>query len=343
MDKKIKLFKNIWVSNFTRLSSPYKVTFALTYRCNLRCKICKIWEKTAKEEMSVGEIEGIFKKLNNLSWLDLTGGEITLRQELLDIVRVILKHARKISVLHISTNGQLPEKAVLLVKEITKFKLSPIVNISLDGPEEINDQLRGSQGAYRRSLETFKGIKKLKNNYCYLSCTLSGFNVNYIDKLLAGLRRDISGFNLADLHFNLFHKSAHYYGNLNLDGPAALSPELVKDYFTLSKKGNLIKFFLEAEYIKGLSKYLNGDNFPLRCQSLNATCFIDPAGRVYPCGIYNVDVGDLKEYDFNLDKLWNSENSLRARENIEKRNCPGCWSPCEAYPAILGSIINWKR
>ncbi|MFA5099564.1 MAG: SPASM domain-containing protein, partial [Candidatus Omnitrophota bacterium] len=120
---------------------------------------------------------------------------------------------------------------------------------------------------------------------------------------------------------------------------AGLDPGRIKRYFSLSIKGHPIKVFLEKEYMKGLGRYLGGDRFFLRCQALNASCFIDPSGAVYACGMYDARVGDLRRSDFNLDALWNAKAVLSIRKDISEKKCPGCWSPCEAYPAILGSIV----
>ena len=48
MSAYISLFKNIISSNFARLAFPYKLTFAVTYRCNYTCKTCNIWQKDTK-------------------------------------------------------------------------------------------------------------------------------------------------------------------------------------------------------------------------------------------------------------------------------------------------------
>lgn len=340
LNRKIRLLKNILISNFKRSSSPYKVVFALTYRCNLKCKICKIWEFPPREEISIEALEKIFKGLDNLSWIDLTGGEVTLREEILEIIKLIIKNSNKILIFHISTNGQLPDKVFLLAKEILKFNLIPVINIGIDGPQIINDQLRGVKGAYLNSLETFKKLKKLNKGYYYLSCTISNLNIDYIDDFLINLKKDIPNFNLSDLHFNLFHSSHHYYNNQDINGLSGLDIETVKKYLLLCKRGNPVKFFLEKEYVKGLSEYFKGNKFPVKCQALNASCFINPYGEVYPCGIYNKVVGQLKDYDFDMHSLWNSRNSFMIRKKIEDRDCEGCWSPCEAYTAILGCAVS---
>ncbi len=340
MYKKINLFKNIVISNFRRPSLPYKATFALTYGCNSRCRICNIWKKPPQKELGINEIDRIFKGFTSLSWIDLTGGEVTLREDIVDVVKVIARGAKNLVIMHISTNGQLPDTAFSLAQEVLRARLTPVVNVSLDGPQELNDRLRGVPGSFLRSLEAFKKLKELRAGYYYLSCTISKYNIKHIDELLLELKKAIPRFSLSDIHFNLFHASSHYYNNQEVDGASGLDPAEVKKYLSLSKRGNPFKMFLENEYIKGVSRFLSKDRVLAGCQALNATCFIDPSGKVYPCSIHDLPLGNLADYDYDIQKLWDDAGSLQARDEIKKGKCPGCWSPCEAYPAIFGRMLG---
>jgi len=339
MVKKLRLIGNIIHSNFKRLSSPYKVIFVLTYKCNLRCEICRIWEKPYREELNAQNIEKIFKSLHNLNWLDLTGGEITLRQDLIEITKLITRSSKRLSLFHVSTNGQLPDKVFSLAKEVIRSNITFMANVSLDGPEDINDRLKGMKGAYENSIETFKLLKSLNKGHPYLSCTLSDYNIGHIDRFLSELKNDLPNISLSDLHFNVFQTSSHYFKNQNTVGLSNASFGKLKKYLRLSKNGNLIKRFLEDRYIKGLDKYGKVGRFATECQVLRNTCFINPYGEVYPCIIYDRLVGNLGEYDYDLNKLWSNQIVLKARQEIDNNACPGCWTPCEAYPAILGNLF----
>ena len=340
MLNKTSLICNICESNFHRLASPYKLTFVLTYRCNFKCQICRIWDNPFPKEFQISEIEKIFKNFKRLNWIDLTGGEITLREDIIDVINVIAHNARKLLIFHISTNGRRPDTAVLMAKAVLKANLIPVINISIDGPRLINDQLRGVNGAFATSLETFKKLKKLSpHGHFYLSCTLSRHNIAHIDDLIIQLKQEIKEFNLSDIHFNLCHASSHYYKNKEIISQGDLNPVAVMKYLTLSKNGQRIKIFFEDQYLKGMTKFLSGDKFPVPCQALNATCFIDPEGNVYPCGIYNEPIGALRDFNYDINKIWHHEKTLSVRGEIIDKQCPGCWSPCEAYPAILGKIF----
>jgi len=343
MAKKISLIKNIFLSNFKRLTSPYRVLFALTYKCNLRCKICRIWERPHKEELSAQNIEKIFKSLHNLNWLDLSGGEPTLKDDLIEIAKVIIKNSKNLSFFHISTNGQMPDKVFSLAKEVIKSNITFMANVSLDGPEDINDQLKGVKGAYANSIETFKLLKGLNKGQIYLSCTLSDYNIGHIDRLLLELKRDLPRFSLSDLHFNIFHTSSHYYKNQFMNGTSNLDFEKLKQYLTLSKNGNFIKKFIEGRYLRLLCTYSKGDKFPLRCHALRSSCFINPYGEVFPCLVFDRKIGNLAEHDYNLDKLWSGQIAHEAMREIEDKACPECWMSCETYAAILGNLFSFTH
>ena len=77
--------KKLLMSNYKRLSSPCKITFAITYACTFLCKTCNIGrnylanpKKTKEGELSYEEIGNIFKK-SKPSWIQITGGEPFMR------------------------------------------------------------------------------------------------------------------------------------------------------------------------------------------------------------------------------------------------------------------------
>lgn len=336
--KRFNLVRSVFFSNFKRLGSPYRVIFALTYRCNLRCKICRIYEKPPKEELGAGEIERIFRNLPGLSWLDMTGGEAMMREDLFEIAKAIIRSSPKLLIFHISTNGQFPRKVFLLVKEILKHGIIPVINISVLGPSGIDNELRGKQDSYSKSLETFELLRSLPRAYRYLTCTVSNYNILHINELLSEAKKDMPRFSFSNLHFNIFCNSSHYFENQDMDGLSEVKFDDIRGYVALARRGNLIKRFLEDTYLKGLRRYFAGNRFPLGCQALKSSFFINPYGEVYPCGFYERPIGNLKGCGYNPARLWDGEEASGIRKQIESGGCPGCWSPCESFPAMLGDI-----
>lgn len=40
-----------------------------------------------------------------------------------------------------------------------------------------------------------------------------------------------------------------------------------------------------------------------------------------------------------LEKAWQLDEAKKIRKECERNECPTCWSPCDAYSAIGGSLI----
>lgn len=340
--KQFNFAKKIIFSNFKRLNHPYKLTFAVTYKCNSRCKICQIWRKKKQNEIGLKEIDKFFFINNYFNWIDLTGGETFLREDLLEIVKVILKSQENLYLLHIPTNGILAKKIVAEVKKI--LNLNPplfLISIAMDGPPKIHDQLRGVKDNWQKAAETYMQLKELrsKNFDCFFGMTLSGYNYNLIEETYQNLKKEIPVFDRNDIHFNIAHSSYYYQNkNINLGLSVKIGEELEK--FNQRKKRIFSGVhFLERAYQKLIPRYLKSGKTPIPCQALSASVFIDPLGNVYPCTIWNKKLGNLRDYQFDLKKIWKDKKIKEIVNLIESGFCPNCWTPCEAYQSILANIL----
>ena len=91
------------------LDSPLKLTFALTYWCQYRCKTCNIWQRKPVDELTTQEVFDFIDRNRNVSWLDLTGGEIFLRKDIGEILERLVMTWRRLAILHFPTNGFLTD------------------------------------------------------------------------------------------------------------------------------------------------------------------------------------------------------------------------------------------
>ena len=103
----------------------------LTYRCNARCQMCHTWKYPSRREQEI-TIEDIEKLPSNLEYVNITGGEPTLRDDLVDIVGVLSKKARKVE---ISTNGYFTNRLVEVAKKYTDIR----IRVSVQGLPRINN------------------------------------------------------------------------------------------------------------------------------------------------------------------------------------------------------------
>ena len=96
----------------------------------------------------------------------------------------------------------------------------------------------------------------------------------------------------------------------------------------------------EKKYLKLIKKYYKTGMSPLPCKALSSSCFIEPDGGVYPCTSYANKLGNLRDFNYDLRKIWNSEKSKKVRKLIKDNKCGGCWTPCEAYQTIFGNLLR---
>lgn len=336
------LAKNIINSNFKRLNFPYKLTFVATYKCQSKCIYCKIWKKKPVGELSLGEINQFFKKSNKFSWVDLTGGEVFLRKDIADIAKVIITNCKNLYHLHIPTNGLAPTIIEQKIKQILSFNPNKfVVTISLDGPRVLNDRLRGISGNFDKVIETAKRLKEIKQkNFRFvIGFTLSADNKDNFEKMISEVKAEIPSLQPDDFHMNIIHTSEHYYDNISNN---TLLEDLRGDVRKY-RKSRTAKFkhpigFLEDQYLRLADKYLETGKTPIICQALAGSVFVDSFGDIYPCSIYSKKVGNIKEINYDLEKLWDSTEVKSLRKSIERLNCPQCWTPCEAYQSILGKL-----
>ncbi len=346
----LHLTRRVALSNFRRLPSPYKLTFAITYRCNSRCKTCNIWKKKSPNELSSEEIKLFFRNSKDFLWVDLTGGEPSLRKDLVDICEALHHYNRQLILLHFPTNGYLTDKIVNDVRKIRKmgssFRL--VITVSTDGDEKLNDEIRGIKGAWKRQLETFTRLHEIRGVDVVLGMTLSPFNYDKFESTFKAIKKVLPWFTAKDFHISLMNYSENFYDNIQqkqetlgtqkgqkvLDGMIQ-SAKLYKKMIGVPKNPRML---LEHIFLKRTEKYLTTGRTPLPCHALKSSCFIDPTGTVYPCITFNRPLGNLRDYGYDLGKIWNLETTRDLQNKIWDFKCPQCWTGCDGYQTIMGNL-----
>ena len=348
MRQLFKLAQKSFISNFKVLDFPMKLNFLLTFNCNARCIMCNIWKKDNPEEFSLSEVEDFFSKSNKFLWMDLSGGEIFLRKDIVDVVEVILKNCRDLYLLHFATNGFLPDRIVSAIENILKFNPKKLLmTVSLDGYKEMHEEMRGIPNSFEKTLQTFAELRKMNNRRfkVFLGMTLTEKNVDKLEESFQYVKRIIKDLEYNEFHLNIVQKSPHYYDNLNINSPDAdVLYKTIQDF--REKRGN--HFFspvdyLENKYQKLARSFLRNSRTPLPCQALSASCFISPTGDVYPCTMYNRSIGNIRDYGYDLKKILSGKEADKAREEIRKGLCPHCWTPCEAYQTIIANFFGLRK
>ncbi len=317
---------------------PYKLNYAVTYRCNARCSICNIWKiyhdspEKQKEELSLPEIDTIFRNFD-LSWVSLTGGEPFLREDIAEIALVIWKHNPNLSMLSIPTNGSLPDKVTKTAERILEETEIPnvLINVSLDGDEALHDRLRGIKGFWKKARKTYELLNTIENERfrVLVEFTVSKHNAGHLKDALDSFGIiDYSRVVLTAAHSSFFYCTDQNLHDLHKESSLAQVKEFMSSYRSMS-----LESLLPRIYARILEKYLKSAPVTLHCVSGRSSFFLDPYGFLYPCISMDEPLGNLKES--SLPQLLQSERARTLLQKIKRRECPGCWTPCEAYHAIL--------
>lgn len=332
----------------------FKLNFAVTYKCNSRCKMCNIWKRyiespqIVKEELAMEEISQIFKRFGKLVWVSLTGGEPFLRDDLVDMVQFVRDHC-EIKMLNITTNGfnsKLIEDRVRSIAEV-KVPLT-FINVSLDGPAEIHDYVRGIKGAYNNAVKTLELLHMLCDKYSNLligvEYTITPFNADQLKLLVDELKEAGLGSLVDNLTIAIYHEG-NLYDNLDLNSKQQFDNDSFR-FKALKDINNGLSLacaksplaLIKRTYLKYARKYVCGRRVPLRCVAMRNSLFLDPYGNVYPCIILERKIGNLRNYQYDVYKLLKSKNAPKVKHEVDV--CDKCWTPCEAYPSILTHLTS---
>jgi len=150
-----------------RWSAPRMLTFMLTYRCNLRCTMCWQWGEqglfhnlTKEHELQQLDLDNLRAVVDDVAGdgvgIFLWGGEPFLHRELMPFVEHVKSKGLYCS---INTNGTyLPREAGRLVE----LGVDAIM-VSVDGPREVHDRIRGMDGSFQRIADGMKAVREARS------------------------------------------------------------------------------------------------------------------------------------------------------------------------------------
>jgi len=144
---------------------PSKLDLRITYRCNLRCKMCGQWgltgtyfssaAKKKNKQLELDDLRPVIGELlpRGLRFVDMEGGETFLHPQVLDIL-AFLKRNRLI--VKPVTNGTVLAR---YAKDLVALGLDAIV-VSIDGDRSTHNRIRGRSWAFDRALEGIRALRK---------------------------------------------------------------------------------------------------------------------------------------------------------------------------------------
>lgn len=274
--KAFKLIKDISLAKIFNRRIPIRVKHNITFRCNLGCPFCLLKMEINKSdsfEMNTSQIKRMmkeFKEMGTRFWV-FSGGEPLLREDLGELI----DYAKDKMDFHCSivTNGVLFTERI---KDNPAFKRLDLVQISLDGPKEIQDKLRGA-GTYDKIILALDILRKLRIKTVIMTLVLKD-NINHLGhliKLATQYNIDIA-FQAIDVQPAAGPRLKEDFSPPK-DGFKKVVEELIKE-----KKKNY-SIFSSLEYLKMIKNFWPDVPHKIKCYAGQFYCEITPEGFVLLC------------------------------------------------------------
>jgi MoaA/NifB/PqqE/SkfB family radical SAM enzyme len=319
---------------------PSSVTVSVTNQCNSQCKTCFIWSlykdkpEAKKREFSADEFERTFASLGTgVVWVTFSGGEPFLRRDLAEICEAAEENCKP-GIITIPTNCLLPQAIVPSMRKILERCSEPtfVINLSLDGLNGKHDEIRGIPGNWKRFLETYNALKDLKkefeNLHIGVHSVVSKFSIDGLLDLyeyVKELKPDSYITELAERRTELFNcnKDITPTPSAYLSFINELSRRLRRDYLTSSDQMSKLTQAFRITYYQIAAKILKENRQAIPCYAGIASCQITPYGDIWPCCIlgYDMVMGNLRETDYDFNKVWTSRKADWIRRYIADKNC----------------------
>ena len=326
---------------------PFKVTWMVTDRCDCRCQGCLIWASPKRPEVTPATLERVLRDAPSIRWVNLTGGEVFLRDDVPELARAVKRALPHVAVLDMPTTGQRTDVILGAVEAMAGLGIPRLyLSCSIEGPPELHARLRGRPDAFENLMATYRGLRAMPGVEVFLGMTLNDENATQVEATLDAVRAYVPEVGWDDLHLNVYTVSDHYYANAQADVRAPTAVDTAIRQALRSREGRWDPAHaIEAAYLRLLPEYLRTGRSPLPCQALRANVFVDGAGDVQPCTVYGRTLGSIHEQ--SLYEILDGAEAVAARDVVARDACPGCWSPCEAHPTIVaqapGSLLRRPR
>ena len=309
-------------------SAPARLPILILFphsRCNCRCVMCDIWKAPDQREISAEELErhaGDMRALG-VEWVVFSGGEPLMHSDLFRLCAVLRPLGVRTTIL--SSGLLLKRHARRIVEEVGE------VIVSLDGPPEVHQQIRGVPRAFELLARGVHALHEIDPRYPVAArTTVQKLNHARLVETVAaaqGLGLDSISFLAADLASTAFNRPAGWPEerrcevSLTAEEVDVLSGQIER---LVPEAGGFVKE--SPEKLRRIVHHFRahlGLEAPAapRCNAPWVSAVVESDGTVRPC-FFHQPVGNLREE--TLARVWNGPRAVGFRENLNVAENPVC-------------------
>ncbi len=292
--------------------------------CNCRCVMCDIWKdnKNLKQltENDVSQLLSSLKKFGTRQVV-MSGGEALLNPNFFRLCQILKKEKIKISLL--STGLLLAKYAEEIAGTIDD------VIVSLDGDEQVHDQIRNIPGAFNKLRDGIAAIRMHKSGFKITGRTVI-HRINFRNwPAIIDAAKEIGlnqvSFLPADVSSHAFNREVLWTEPrqneiLIAERELPLLKEIL-DLIVIKYKSELdVKFIAESpaklyKIYQYYEAFYGLSDFPYKkCNAPWVSAVIESDGTVRPC-FFHQAIGNIR--DNNLESILNSTEAVHFRKSLD--------------------------
>ncbi|MFQ5901425.1 MAG: radical SAM/SPASM domain-containing protein [Thermodesulfobacteriota bacterium] len=296
------------IEKSSRYGIPLSVLVELTNRCNLKCSHCYVVKDKGSDELTTVEVYRLFDRLadEGCLFLTLSGGEMFLREDILDIAAYARTNG---FVLTLFTNGTL----------INEYIATRLANLYLEAVElslysldsDLHDTITGVKGSHEATL---RAIHILRNKGVPVTVKSALMKENIKD--YQDIIRFAKGLDIKYI-FDPF-----------------ITPRADGDIMPISMRLNPDEaacFLKEMDNRGGEYELADSHELPALKEEICAmgkrTCVISPRGDLFPCLLFPESAGNVREKNFR--KIWRESPLLNYLRGLTLADLKDACSTCK--------------
>lgn len=327
---------------------PSVLIFNCTFVCDARCEMCSNWTRgNRKEDITLPELERAFdsKLWKDIENANISGGEPTTRNDLVDICRLMIDKFPRLRKIAITSTGLTPHRAIPTFTKIADLckerRVIFSLRISVDGVGEMHGAVRNVRKAFEKAGKTIAAMRELQKTHPFnlgISSTIFSKNLDDAENILAWAKSQ----NL-DIVFNMVRFTDAMLGNTGLQEKVRpLGPEERRArafFLDRVRQDSLLdgQSFIHMHYADMIA---NGYRRSAPCPFQTQGVMINPNGDLYFCE-NSEPIGNVTREDPEV--LYFRDSAQAHRRVIRDEKCPSCLSPCQMNVAAIKQVVPYAR
>lgn len=323
--------------------------------CNLRCSMCLAWDRMQQrtDDLTLDEFIKLSRSFKNLVQLTLTGGEPTLNHDLPRIAEAFYQNSR-LAKCTLVTNGTYPARVLGQVEETLERcpHLDLAVTVSLDGPREIHERIRGVEGCFDKScgcLDRLIALRDAGKRREHLSVgvttVISKYNWDQVTEFYEFIKKRFR----VDAHAVLLARGSTKEADARdvpLAAYRAMSALIQRED---NRSGQYLSLPLKAvtnAMRTVVERVARNNEHVIPCVAGRKLVEVYSNGDVIPCEIIenkrDPHLGNVRDFDYDIVRLLQAEKARTMRRFIRDTKCR-CTFECAMYASLVFNPVQYPR